>query len=157
VINPLFWHFLKKNFDNIDMASKFWDNVREHLSGFGKTQKWLANESKVGRTVINSGISRLSSPTVDNAYLISRILNTSIEELVDGESGEQYLREYIQEKGWEFSPPPRIADIVEGVMSLSNDELVPIRAAIKALVDKKNEASGIGQEAEPKTAPGKAG
>jgi transcriptional regulator with XRE-family HTH domain len=127
------------------MASKFWDNVRDRLNAFGKTQKWLANESKVGKTVINSGISRLSSPSVDNAYFISRVLNVSIEELVDGEAGEQYLREYIQEKGWQFSPPDRIADIVAALQKLSDDELVPIRGAITATLDRK-EVSGIPPE-----------
>jgi hypothetical protein len=129
------------------MASKFWDNVRSRLSTLKKTQKWLGNVSGVGRTVINSGISRLSSPTVDNAYFISKVLNTSIEELVDGEAGEQYLREYIREKGWGFSPPERIADIVEAVQGLSSDELVPIRGAIKAILDKKKEESGVPPEA----------
>jgi hypothetical protein len=119
------------------MASKFWDNVRIRLNVLGKTQKWLANEAKVGKTVINSGISRLSSPTVDNAYLISRVLNTSIEELVGAETGEQYLRGYIRERGWGFSPPPQIADIVQGLSLLDDNELDMIRGAVVAAVDRK--------------------
>jgi transcriptional regulator with XRE-family HTH domain len=119
------------------MASKFWDNVRDRLNALGKTQKWLANESKVGKTVINSGISRLSSPTVDNAYYISRVLNISIEELVDGEAGEQYLREYIQEKGWKFSPPKTIADIVTDLLILEDSQLDMIRASAHIAAESK--------------------
>jgi hypothetical protein len=109
----------------------------------------------VGKTVINSGISRLSSPSVDYAYSVSKVLNISIEELVDGEAGEQYLREYVREKRWQFSPPKGIADIVEALQRLSDDELVPIRGAIKATLDKK-EASGVPPEAIPPPEAGKA-
>jgi hypothetical protein len=83
----------------------------------------------------------LSSPTVDNVYVISRVLNISIEKLVNGETGEQYLREYAREKSRTFSPPERIADIVGALQELSDDELVPIRGAIRAILDKK-EAQG---------------
>jgi transcriptional regulator with XRE-family HTH domain len=86
-----------------------------------------------------------SIPKVLDLIKIAKFLNTTVEELVDGEAGEQYLREYIQEKGWEFSPPPRIADIVKALGGLSDDELVPIWGAIKAILDKKG-ASGVTPE-----------
>jgi hypothetical protein len=78
-------------------------------------------------------------PRADEAIIIAKDMQTTVEELLDGEAGEQYLREYIQNKGWEFSPPPRIADIVEAVDRLSDEELVPIRGAIRAILDKKKE------------------
>jgi hypothetical protein len=85
------------------------------------------------------------------------VLKTTVEELVDGEAGEQYLRGYIREKGWEFSPPEQIADIVEAIQGLSNDDLVPIRGAIKAILDRKKEVSGAVPEDTPKRTPRKAG
>jgi hypothetical protein len=81
-------------------------------------------------------------PRADEAIVLAKDMQTTVEELVDGEEGEQYLREYVQEKGWQFSPPERIVDIVEALQRLSDDELVPIRGAIKAILDKK-EASGV--------------
>jgi hypothetical protein len=39
-----------------------------HINEPGKSQKWLAGVSNVGKTVINSGIARKSSPSVDDAY-----------------------------------------------------------------------------------------
>jgi ribosome-binding protein aMBF1 (putative translation factor) len=127
------------------MKSKFWENVFIHINEPGKSQKWLANVSNVGKTVINSGIARKSSPSVDYAYAIAKALCVTVEELVDGDAGEQYLRGYIREKGWGFSPPGRIADIVEAVQGLSDEDLVPVRGVIKAMLDKK-EASGIQPE-----------
>ena len=47
--------------------------------------------------------SRPYHPELLTAVALARVLNTTVEELVDGETGEQYLREYIQGKGWAFS------------------------------------------------------
>jgi hypothetical protein len=101
--------------------------------------------ANLGRTAITNGQTKGTSPSVDIAYRCAKALKTTVEELVDGEAGKKYLRDYIQEKGWAFSPPERIAEIVEGLQALSDDELVPIRGAIKATLDKK-EASGAPQE-----------
>jgi hypothetical protein len=138
------------------MYSKFWDNIRELLKGRKDGQKWLANVSGVGRTAINNGIGKLNkpepegriiknSPSVDNAYAIARALKLSVEELVDGKAGEQYLREYIKEKGWQFSPPERIADIVAATDKLSDEQLDYVMGLIKTMLDKKG-ASGVPPE-----------
>jgi hypothetical protein len=151
-IKSTFLTISPKTSEIIDMYSKFWDNVRGLLKGRKDGQKWLAKVSGVGRTAINNGIGKLNkpepegriiknSPSVDNAYVIAKALKLSVEELVDGEVGRQYLREYIRDKGWAFSPPPRIADIVEAVDRLSDEELVPVRGVIKAMLDKKGETS----------------
>jgi len=66
------------------MTSIFWDNVFTLLAQQDKSQKWLADASKVGKTVINSGISRKSSPTVDNALKIARVLGVTVEFLLTG-------------------------------------------------------------------------
>lgn len=66
------------------MTSQFWDNVIFLLNRKEMSQKWLADVSQVGKTAINSGISRKSSPSADNAYRIAKALGTSIEYLVTG-------------------------------------------------------------------------
>jgi len=66
------------------MTSIFWDNVLNLLNKQEKSQKWLADVSKVGKTAINSGITRKSSPSADNAFRIAKSLGTSIEYLVTG-------------------------------------------------------------------------
>jgi transcriptional regulator with XRE-family HTH domain len=148
--------FFSKTSEIIDMYSKFWDNIREILKGRKDGQKWLAKVSGVGRTAINNGIGKLSkpesdgrtiknSPSVDNAYAIAKALKLSVEELVDGEAGEQYLREYIKEKSWAFSPPERIADIVEAANKLSNEQLGYVMGLITTMLDKE-EDSGVPPE-----------
>jgi transcriptional regulator with XRE-family HTH domain len=127
------------------MKSKFWENVSGYINEPGKSQKWLSSVSNVGKTVINSGIARKSSPSVDYAYAIAKALGVTVEELVDDEAGEQYLREYIGSRGWAFSPPPRIADFVEAASMLSDEQLDYVMGLIKTMLDKK-EASGMPPE-----------
>jgi hypothetical protein len=86
-------------------------------------------------------------PRADEAIVLAKDMETTVEELIDGAAGEQYLREYVREKGWAFSPPERIADIVDALQELSYDELVPIRGAIKAILDKKAAQGGGGYKA----------
>jgi hypothetical protein len=76
-------------------------------------------------------------PRADEAIVIAKDMHTTVEELVDGEKGEQYLKEYVHQKGWEFTPPERIADIVQDVQGLSDDDLIPVRAVIQSMVGKK--------------------
>jgi transcriptional regulator with XRE-family HTH domain len=62
----------------------------------GKTQKWLAGETNIAKTVINSGISRNSSPSVDTALKIAQTLGVSVEYLVTGKDGlENNARELL--------------------------------------------------------------
>jgi phosphoglycolate phosphatase-like HAD superfamily hydrolase len=127
------------------MYSKFWDNVREKLEGKKERQKWLAQESGVGRTAINNGIAKLNkpepegreiknSPSVDNSYAIARTLAVTIEELVDGEAGAEYVREWARQDGKVYQPPERIADIVDLLDELSDRDLEVIKMSAKTML-----------------------
>ena len=74
------------------MHSNFWDNVRRLIRDRKDGQKWLAEKAAVGRTFVNNGIARMSSPNVDSAYSIAKVLGTTVEELVDREAGGEYVR-----------------------------------------------------------------
>jgi hypothetical protein len=119
------------------MGSKFWNTVRIKLNDLNETQKWLSIQSGVGHTVINSGISRASSPSVDNAYAIACVLRTSIEELVEGEAGAEYVRAIVAEDPKAIQVPARIKSIVDGLLVLDEKELVGIRANVEALAEAK--------------------
>jgi hypothetical protein len=139
------------------MGENFWGRIKKLLNALDEPDIWLIKNAKLGKTAIINGQTKKTSPSVDIAYRCAKVLKTTIEELVDGEAGEQYLRDYIQGKGWEFSPPLWIADIVEAVQGLSEDELVPIRGAIRAILDKKKEASGVTPEVKSESEPKKTG
>jgi hypothetical protein len=127
------------------MKTNFWLTLDQVRKEAGKERKAVIEECDLPNNAFTQGISRKSDPSVSTAYKCAKSVTTTVEELIDGKAGEQYLREYIQEKGWAFSPPPRIADIVKAVDGLTDEELVPIRGAIRAILDKK-EASGVTPE-----------
>ena len=132
------------------MYSKFWDNIREKLIGKKDSQKWLAQESGVGRTAINSGIAKLNkpepegrdiknSPSVDNSYAIARALAVTIEELVDGEAGAAYVCQWARRNGKVYEPPKRIADIVASLSDLTDRDLYIIRGTISGMLSRTSE------------------
>jgi len=126
------------------MHSKFWDHTRERIKGVKEGQKWLAETAGVGRTFVNNGIARLSSPNVDSAYAIAKALKTSVEELVDGETGAEYLIEIIKNDPRAIQVPDRIRSIVECLLLLEDKELRAIRATAEELAaDKKGKALEI--------------
>jgi transcriptional regulator with XRE-family HTH domain len=121
------------------MKSVFWDNVFTRLGRFERSQKWLSEASGVGKTVINSGIARKSSPTVDHAYAIAKVFDVSIEELLDGENGAEYVRQWARKEGRIYSPPDRVADIVSSLNGLNDRDLDIIRGTIGGM--KANETA----------------
>jgi predicted RNA binding protein YcfA (HicA-like mRNA interferase family) len=132
----------------------FCDNLRALMDSLDMTAKDVANAMEKGGFVfrktkqphrtVESWVSksRPYHPELLAAVALAKVLKTTVIELVDGEAGEQYLREYIREKSWAFSPPERIADIAGALQELSDDELIPIRGAIKAILDKKEGTAG---------------
>jgi hypothetical protein len=139
----------------------FCDNLKAQMNALGMTAKDVANamegigfafkRAKQPHRIVESWISksRPYHPELLTAVALAKVLNTTVEELVDGEAGAQRLQEYIREKGWGFSPPDRIADIVEGVMGLSDAELTPIRRAIKAILDRKGGGPQVAADERP--------
>jgi hypothetical protein len=137
------------------MDDCFWDNIKKRLRSLNKPDIWLIRNAGLGKTAIVNGQQKRTSPSVDIAYRCAKTLRTSIEELADSKGGALYLREYVSKAGWGFSPPERVADVIEALMELSDDELVPIRGAIRAILDSKDGAEE--REAKPKRPPQKAG
>jgi transcriptional regulator with XRE-family HTH domain len=117
-------------------------------------QKWLAGKSGVGRTAINNGIAKAAkakqerkpvknSPSVDNAYAIAKALGLTVEELVDGEAGAEYVRKMVRNDPKAIQVPDRLSSVVQDLLLLGEKELRGIRANVEALAaDKKGRVKG---------------
>ena len=101
----------------------------------GKSQKWLAEMSNVGKTVINSGIARKSSPSADNAFAIARVFEVSIEELLDSEAGAEYIRKINRNDPMAIQVPDRIYPIVKNLLVLNDRDLTGILGNVEALAN----------------------
>jgi SOS-response transcriptional repressor LexA len=115
------------------MVSKYWENVFNRLGKLDKSQVWLASVSKVGKTVINSGIARKSSPQVDHAYAIAKAFSVTIEELLDGGKGLEYVRGLIAKEGKLWELPEKIRDIVKILENLDDSELKVVKKMLAGL------------------------
>jgi transcriptional regulator with XRE-family HTH domain len=125
------------------------ENLKAAITKSGLFVKEVAAKSGVKKRTIDKWVgSEETEPKVIDLYKACVVLQTTMEEVVDGDSGEQYLRGYIREKGWGFSPPERIADIVQGLSLLDDNELDMIRGAVVSAVARKK-GTGTGTNALP--------
>ncbi|MDR1949171.1 MAG: helix-turn-helix domain-containing protein [Spirochaetaceae bacterium] len=127
----------------------FWTRLKKQIKMCNQTQEGVSSEIKVPFGTFRKWMDRKTYPDANEVVKMAVILNTTVEELVEGEKGEQYLREYVHKKGWEFTPPDRIADIVRDVQGLSDDDLIPVRAVIQSMVGKKKEEAKPVAESQP--------
>jgi hypothetical protein len=118
--------------ENSFMENGFWDNIRKLLSKQDKPDVWLIKEAKLGKTAIINGQKRHTTPSADKAYRCAKALSVTVEELVDGESGAEYVRQIVRPK-----LPERIADIVDDLIMLDDNQLDMIRAAAHAAAEIK--------------------
>jgi hypothetical protein len=135
--------FAQKFIENRGMD--FWTRLKNQIKLCKQTQEGVSVTIKVPFGTFRKWMDRKTYPDAGEVVKLAVLLKTTVEELVDGEAGEQYLREYIQEKGWGFSPPERVAGIVEAANSLSDEQLDYVMGLIKTMLDKKV-ASGVPPE-----------
>jgi hypothetical protein len=141
------WRFFRKLSENFIMD--FYERIKSHVKMKGLTINGYFSSLFAGdknKESFSGWKKRHIYPRADEAFILARDMQTTVEELIDGEAGEQYLREYVREKGWRFSPPDRVAGIVEASNRLSDEQLDYVMGLIKTMLDKK-EVSGTTPEA----------
>ena|GEM_PF-1255614 len=117
--------------------SVFWTNLDNLITKLGIERKKIIASCKLSDNSISQGITRKSSPSVDTAYCCAKALNTSVEYLVDGDKGAEYIRSLAINEGNIYHPPEKIADIVNGLNKLSDEELKMVRAMVNGAVAEK--------------------
>jgi hypothetical protein len=125
------------------MAEIFWDRIKRLLNSMDKPDIWLIKSADLGKTAIINGQTKKTSPSVDIAYRCAKALKTTIEELVDGEAGAEYVRKVVKNDPRAIQVPDRLSSIVEDLLLLDENELIGIRANVGALAEaKKGKATG---------------
>jgi hypothetical protein len=88
-------------------------------------------------------MTRKTYPDASEVTKLAVLLETTVEELVDGETGAEYVRRIVRNAGGAWEPPDRIADIVYGLAQLDDNEVEMIRAAVLSAANrKKGESTG---------------
>jgi hypothetical protein len=129
--------FLNYLSENLLMIDNFWGNIKKLLNIVNKPDIWLIKEAELGKTAIVTGQARNTMPSADKAYRIAIALETTVEELVDGENGSMYIHKLISEQGALWEPPPRLTDIVNVLQVLDDATLETVKTMILSLQEKK--------------------
>ena len=126
------------------MASLFWNNLDSIRKRVGKERKSIENECNLPNNAFTQGIRRSSSPSVDLAYKLAKTVEASVEELVDNETGSEYIRKLVKNDPMAIRVPDRIQSIVFDLLLLNENELIGIRANIAALAESKKGKKAAG-------------
>ena len=97
-------------------------------------------EGNKDRDSFNGWKRRNVLPRADEALKIAKAMCTTVEELVDGEAGAEYVRRLFANKGLLWEPPSRIADIVDVLNAVDDTTLDTVRTMLLPLKEKRGDA-----------------
>jgi len=120
------------------MTSLFWKNLEDARIKANKERKYIEKECNLANNAFTQGLKRASSPSVDLAYRLAQAVGSTVEELVDGESGVNYVRRVIENDPRAIRVPERISSLVADILLLDDNELRMIRASVEAAAANKN-------------------
>jgi hypothetical protein len=136
--------FSKTSTENRFMGSEFWANLDVARQKIRKERKAVIEECALAPNAFAQGIKRKSAPAVNTALKCAQAVQSTVEELVEGETGAEYVREWARRDGRVWQPPEAIADIVDGLKLLDSGELDIIRGAVNAAIAGKKEQGAAG-------------
>jgi transcriptional regulator with XRE-family HTH domain len=114
------------------------DNLKAAIAKSGMIVKEIAAKSGVKKRTIDKWVGASETePKVNDLYKVCKVLVTTIEGLVDGEAGAEYVRGIVRNDPMAIQVPDRIYPIVEGLLLLDDKELNAIRASVEVLSEVK--------------------
>jgi hypothetical protein len=84
-------------------------------------------------------------PRAGEAIKIAKAMKTTVEELVEGEAGVEYVREWARRDGKVWQAPEAIADIVEGLKGLKDRDLDIIRGTLRPMRKGEAQSPAVGE------------
>jgi len=115
------------------------------MSAKDLTAKDLGSKSGVGyRTIENWLSSRDATPRADFAVSVACVLGTTVEYLVSGDIGSEYVRGLVESEGSMFRAPPRIAGIVEDLDRIDDVKLETLKLIVRAMAGEAHEKRALG-------------
>ena len=105
------------------MGSPFWENFEAARVISGKGRKEVILECRFSQSSLSVGYQRKSSPSAENAYKMAKSVNTTIEELVDGEDGARYLLETLGKTRGVIQIPQKFLPLVKNILLLDDSAL----------------------------------
>jgi hypothetical protein len=137
------WRFFRKFSENFIMD--FYEKIKSHVKMKGLTIDGYFSSLFAGdknKESFSGWKKRHIYPRADEAIILAKDMQTTVEELIDGEVGAEYIRQLVRDTGGVWEPPPRIADIVQNLALLNDRDLDIIRGAVSAAVAGSKKGTG---------------
>jgi transcriptional regulator with XRE-family HTH domain len=121
------------------------ENLKAAIDKSGLFVKEVAAKSNVKKRTIDKWVgSEETEPKVIDLYKVCVVLQTTMEEIVDGKAGAEHVRKVIRNDLRAVQVPDRLFSIVENLLVLDENELRGIRANVEALAEaKKGKGTGM--------------
>jgi transcriptional regulator with XRE-family HTH domain len=100
--------------------------------------KEIAAKSGVNKSTIDGWMSaRAYEPRPIDLYAVCRVVDITMEQVIDGDDGVAYVRQWARKQGGLWEPPEHIADIVTDLLVLDDSQLDMIRASAHIAAESK--------------------
>ena len=114
------------------------DNLKAAIKKSGFVVYEIAEKAGVKKRTIDKWVGTTGTePKVNDFFNVCKVLDVTMEWMIDGEKGAEYVRKVVRNDPFSVQVPDRIRDIVGNLLVLDDNELVGIRANAKALADTK--------------------
>jgi transcriptional regulator with XRE-family HTH domain len=116
------------------------NNLKTAITKSGLIVKEIATKSGVNKRTIDKWVGASETePKVNDFYKVCKVLSVTMEWLVAGEAGTEFIKTILRNDPFSVQAPDRIRDIVNNLLLLDDNELVGIRASANALSSSKKE------------------
>jgi transcriptional regulator with XRE-family HTH domain len=111
------------------------DNLKAAVTNSGMIVKEIAAKSGVNKRTIDKWVgASATEPKVNDLYRVCKVLSVTMEWVVDGEAGTEYVGTVVRNDPTIIQVPDRIRDIVANLLLLNDNEMIGIMANAEALV-----------------------
>jgi transcriptional regulator with XRE-family HTH domain len=119
------------------------NNLKTAIGNSGLIVKEIAHKSKVNKRTIDKWVGASETePKVKDLYKVCIVLNVTMEEIVAGKKGSEFVKKVIKNDPSAIQVPERIFPIVERLLLLDARDLGVVWASVEALSsDKKGQLS----------------
>lgn len=132
-------------FDDI-IGMDLWDRIREKISSKNTKQSAIAELLGIHEVTFRKWMSKKINPDAFQIYSIAKFFGVTVEELVDGDAGRDYILTWANKHGSKWKPPDKLRGLCELADNLSEEELSMLMIATKALADAKKNKNQLEQK-----------
>lgn len=125
----------------------FFERLKRAREASGLTIPDLEKKTGIGkRSIENYFGNRPSLPIVNNAVYMAKVLDITVEELVLGEEGREFVLHWAGRNGAQWEPPEHLKGLCSDLKKLDGSSLEAIHAAVKKILELRGQCKTDSEE-----------